>query len=73
MAEIIGRVQRLGKQNRNRLENNTNPSSAHSTPSYCYQNFNENTDITSKIFLTAETHSIITFALDDKPDFVIQN
>ena len=48
MAYGIGRAYKLGKQNRKRLDNATDPSSEPSTPSYSYNKFNENTDITSK-------------------------
>ena len=48
MAYGIGQACKPGKQNRNELDNTTDPSSAPSTPSYSSDNFNENTDITSK-------------------------
>ena len=47
MAYRIDRAQKLGKQNRNRLDNVTDTSSEPSTPSYSYDKLNENTDITS--------------------------
>ena len=56
---------------RNRLEKSTDPSSAPLTPLYSYYNLNKNTDITSKKFLTAETHSSTIFALEDKPAAII--
>ena len=48
MAYGIDRAHKLGKQNKKRLDNTTDPSSAPSTSSYSYEKLNENTDITSK-------------------------
>ena len=46
MAYVVGRAHKPRKQNRKRLDNTTDPSSAPSTPSYSYDKLNENTDIT---------------------------
>ena len=73
MAYGIGRAYKLGNQNRKILDNATDPSSEPSTPSYSYNKFNENTDITSKKLLTEETHSRTIFSLEDKPSAIIQN
>ena len=48
MAYGIGQAQKTGKQNRKKLDNTTDTSSAPSTPSYSYDKLNGNTDITSK-------------------------
>ena len=48
MAYEIGRAHKLGKQNRKRFDNTTDPPSAPSTLLYSYDKLNENTDITSK-------------------------
>ena len=66
MVYVIDRYQKLGKQDIKRLDNTTDPSSAHSTPSNSYEKLIKNTDITSKKSLTAEIHSSATFFLDDK-------
>ena len=50
----------------NRLENNTYPYLAPSTPSYSYDKFNENTGTTSKKSITSQTHSRTIFSLEDK-------
>ena len=73
MAYEIGQAQKIRKQNRNQLDNNTNTSSEPSTPSYRYGKLNENTDITSKKYLTPERHSRIIFAIYNKTSFIIQN
>ena len=73
MAYGIVRAHKLCKQDRNWLDNTTYTSSAPSTPSHSYEKLNENTDITSKKSLTAETHSSTTFALDYKPAVIIEN
>ena len=70
MAYGIGRAHKLRKQNREQLDNTTDTSSA---PSYSYDKLNENTDITSKKILNAETHYSTIFALDTKPSVIIQN
>ena len=57
MAYGIGLDQKTGKQNRKRIDNTTNTSSAPSTPSYSYDKLNENIYITIKKPLTAETYS----------------
>ena len=54
------------------LDNTTDPYSAPSPPSYSYEMLNENTDITSKILLTEETHYSTSFDIEDKPSIVIQ-
>ena len=59
------------KKNRKRIDSITDNSSATSTHSYSYNNFNENTDITSKKQLTAETHYRTIFSLDNKPSDII--
>ena len=61
------------KKNIKWLNNRTDPSSAPSTPSYSSDTWNENTDFTSKIWLTAEENYTTIFALDDKPSVIIQN
>ena len=48
MAYVIGQDHKPIKQNRKRLENTTDNSSAPSLQSYSYDEVNENTDITSK-------------------------
>ena len=48
MAYVIGRAHKLGKQNRKRLDNITDPSSAPSNPSYSYNELNENNAIPIK-------------------------
>ena len=48
MAYEIGRAHKLGKQNRNRLDNTADPSSSTSTNLYSYDKLNENTNNTSK-------------------------
>ena len=50
----------------NRLENTTYPYLEPSTPSYSYDKFNENTDITSKKALTSQTNPRTIFSLEDK-------
>ena len=73
MAYRIGRAHKPGKQKRNQLGNTTDPSSAHSTPSYSYYKLNEKTDIATKKSLTAETHSSTIFVLDNKPSVIIKD
>ena len=73
MAYGIGQTQKLGKQNRKRLDNTTDPYSAPSTPSYRYDKLNENTDIPSKKSLTSQTHSRKIFSIEDKPSDIIRN
>ena len=48
MANGIGWVQKLGKQNRKKPGNNTYPSHEYSTTFNHHELLNENTDITSK-------------------------
>ena len=73
MAYKIVQACKIGKENRKRLDNTTDTSSAPSTPSNSYVKFNENTDITSKESLTAKTHYRTIFSLEDKPSGIIQN
>ena len=73
MAYGIFWAHNIRKKNRKRLDNTTDTSSAPLAPSYIYGKLNENTEITSKKSLTAETHSSTIFALDDKPSVIIQN
>ena len=63
MVYGIGQSLKLEK-NRKRLDNISHPSLELSTPSYIYNKLNENTDITSKILFTAETHSSEICALE---------
>ena len=72
MSYGIGRDRELRKQNRKKLENTTDPYLAPSNPSYSYDKLNENTDITSKKSLTAETHSRTLFSIEYKPSRIIQ-
>ena len=72
MAHAIGRAQKLGKQNKKRLDNTTNNFSSPSNPSYSYNKLNENTNVTTAKKLTIDTHYSTTFYLDDKPSIVIQ-
>ena len=51
----------------------TDPYSASSTPTYSYDKLNENTDITNKKYLTAETRSSTIYDVDDKPNILSQN
>ena len=69
----IGRSYKLIKKHRKRLDNTLGNAPADSTPSYSYGKLNENTDITSKKSLTAETHYRKIFALDDNSFVIIQN
>ena len=71
MAYGIDQDHKLGKQNRNWLDNTTDTSSAPSTPSYSYDKLKENTDITSKKALTSEIHYGTIFSLEDKPFDII--
>ena len=48
MAYGIGWSHKLRKQNIKELDNTTDPSSAPPTPSFTYNELNENTDITGK-------------------------
>ena len=73
MAYGIFRAHKLDKQNRKWLDNITNCSSSPQTPSYSYEKFSKNTDITIKISLTVETYSRTIFALDNKSSGIIQN
>ena len=45
MAYEIGRAHKLGKKNRNQLDNTADPSSSPSTNLYIYGKSNEDTDI----------------------------
>ena len=67
----LAKLTNLG-ENRKRLDNTTDPYSAHSTHSYSYEKLNENTDITSKKSFNAETHYRKIFSLEDKPSDTIQ-
>ena len=69
----IGRAQKLGKINRKWLGNTIDTYSSTTTPLYGYDKLNENTDITSKTSLTADTHSISIFYIEDKPSDINQN
>ena len=51
MAYGIGPDQKLGKQNRKRLDNTTDPFSSHSIPSYSCDRLNESTDSNTIIVL----------------------
>ena len=73
MAYKIVQACKIGKENIKRLDNTTDTYSAPSSPSNSYSKFNENTDITSKESLTAETHSRTIFSLDNKPSVIIHN
>ena len=55
-----------------RLDNTTDHSPVPSNPSYSYDKLNENTDITSKKALNAETHSKTILSLEDKTSDIIQ-
>ena len=72
MAYVIGQARKIVKQNINQLENTTDPYSGPSTPSYSYYKLNENTDITGKTSLAAETQSRTILGLDKKPYIIIQ-
>ena len=73
MAYGIGQARKLGKHKKKLIYNTTDPSSAPSTTSYSYDELNENTDITSKKLLSAETRSITILYLEDKPSDITQN
>ena len=72
MAYEIDQYHKIRKQYRKRLDNTIDPSSSSSKPSYSFYKLNENTDITSKKSLTAETHSREIFALGNKPSVIIE-
>ena len=73
MTYWIFQGQKLGKQNKKRLDNTTNTSLAPSTPSNSNEKMNENTDITSKKSLNEETHYSTTLCyIYDKLVYIIQ-
>ena len=72
MAYVIGRDQKILKQNIKRLENTTDNSSAPSTHSYSYYKLNENTDITSKKYYQQRHILEQYFSLEDKPSDIIK-
>ena len=55
MANIIGRSHKLGKQNRKRPDVINDISNAKSSTSRSHDMFNENIDIETKEYLSAET------------------
>ena len=72
MTHVIVWYHKGGKQNKNQLENITDPYLASSSPLYSYKKLNEYTDIMSKKSFTAKTYYIKSCDSYDKPSVFIQ-